>query len=101
MHIEHNDKGVTVINRHGVAIHFTFSEFWELCRYGNFIDVRSEVEEYIENCDNINGVNVDEILNNSKLMDDITNEVISVRLSYENGDTIWDAANRLVKRGDK
>ena len=97
---EHND-GVKITRNNGDVINLSYSELWEICRYGRFIDARSEVEEYLDDCDAIYGVKADAILCDMKLLDDITDEVISMRIGYESGDDIWEAASKLIERGSR
>lgn len=68
-------------------LELTCSEFWEIVRFGDFYDTKSEVKEYIEQLtDPIKGVTPKQFL---KRIDEIAEKVISSRLSEENGDQIY------------
>lgn len=54
--------------------------------------------EYLEDCEDIAGMNADEILANEKLIEDIADEVIDIRIGYESGDDIWNATEKNIWR---
>ena len=99
MEIKKHDNGWTFVNEKGETVNLTWYEFWEICRHGRMIDAISEVEEYIEDCEEIAGMNANEILSNKELIEEIADEVINIRIGYESGDDIWDVANRIIKNG--
>lgn len=97
--IEQNDNGLIEMTREsGDTVVLNFFEFWELCRYGRQIDTEGEVKEYLEQCDNINGVDPNKILNDNELLQTIADDVIDKRIGYESGDDIWDVAVSVLKQ---
>ena len=97
MDIKYDNSGVTLINNSTDVLNLNWAEFWEICRHGRMIDAISEVREYIENCNNIAGVNVDKILANEELIEQIADQVIDDRIGNESGDDIYNVAYAVVQ----
>lgn len=97
MKIKKDNKGVSFVNEAGAPTNLTWYEFWEICRYGRMVDTVGEVKEYLEDCEEIAGMNADEILANEKLIEDIADEVIDIRIGYESGDDIWNSTEKIIK----
>lgn len=97
MHIKYNNDGVKLINNNGNILNINWSEFWEICRQGRMIDAIGEVEEYLTMCDDINGVNANDILNDKKLIEEIADEMIDMRIGREIGADVWDATCKMIK----
>lgn len=90
-------SGMVLINGNGEFLNVSFMEFWEICKAGDRMNTKSEVEEYLSGCEEIGGYDADNVLDNSKLIDNIVEEVISQRINNENGDQIWEAAEKKIK----
>lgn len=101
MNINYDDKGVTFINKSGKTTNLDWYEFWKLCRYGRALDTISEVKNYLECCDEIAGVSVDEILSDEMLVAEIADSVIDAWIEHESGDDIWEVANYIIKNRRK
>ena len=97
MDIKYNNDGVTLINNSTDVLNLNWAEFWEICRHGRMIDAIGEVEEYLAMCDDINGVNADDILNDKKLIEEIADEMIDMRIEREIGADVWDATCKMIK----
>ena len=97
MDVKYDNSGVTLINNGANVLNLNWAEFWEICRHGRMIDTISEVREYIEECDEIAGVKVDKILANEELIEQIADQVIDDRISYESGDDIREVAYAVVQ----
>ena len=76
-------------------------EFWELCRYGNRIDTRREVKEWVEEYGDDEfkerwGIEVDELLEDEELLDSVVESVIQCRVGNESPDEIIEALEVLL-----
>ena len=99
MKIEKNiaGTGYVLTNNEGDSLNVAFSEFWDICRAGTEIDTKSEVEEYLSQCSDISGHDLDRIRAFPKLVDKITEQVIQDRINDETGDQIYDAAKKCIE----
>ena len=90
-------SGFVLSNNVGALLQVSFDEFWEICRYGNEIDTRSEVEEYLSQCPEIGGHDVDKLMDIPAFVDMVVEQVIQDRISNENGDQIYEAVSKCIK----
>lgn len=81
----------------GKMMQISFSEFWEICRFGNELDVTEEVKEYLSQTPSFNGVASEDIINNSELFEKIVDKVIDYRVGQENGDQIYNVICEYVQ----
>ena len=86
------------INVKKQAISLSPRDFWAISRIANFLDTKSEVEEYLNQLDSINGVSAKRLStpNRVKL---ITEKVQENRLSEESGDQIYYVLESLTEGG--
>lgn len=92
------DKGfVLLTNNSGSTMAVSVMEFWEICRVGSKIDTKGEVEEYLAQCPDIDGHDLDRIRAFPALVDAITERVIDDRIGEETGDQIYYAAEKCIK----
>lgn len=86
------------INAKNQTISLSPRDFWAISRIANFLDTKSEVEEYLNQLDSINGVSAKRLStpNRVKL---ITEKVQKSRLSEESGDQIYYVIESLTKGG--
>ncbi len=69
-------NGFTLTNHAGETLDITFMEFWGICRAGRHLDTKGEVEEYLAQCPDIDGHDLDRIRAFPALVDLITERVI-------------------------
>lgn len=98
MKIEKNENGngFVLTNHSGQTLNVDFLEFWDICRAGTQIDTRSEVKEYLAQCPDIDGHDLDRVRAFPILIDKITEQVIQDRINDESGDQIYDAATKCI-----
>lgn len=99
MKIEKNGEGTGFVltNNEGDSLNVAWSEFWDIVRAGTEIETKSEVEEYLAQCPDISGHDLDRIRAFPKLVDRITEQVIQDRINDETGDQIYYAAEKCIK----
>lgn len=98
MKIEKNENGngFVLTNHLGQTLNVDFMEFWDICRTGTKIGTQSEVEEYLAQCPDIDGHDLDRVRAFPILIDKITEQVIKDRINDESGDQIYDAASECI-----
>ena len=74
-------------------------EFWEICRVGERVDTRREVEEYLGDCETISGMRSDLIRGSQAFLDEVVDKVIEKRVGNENGDQIYAAILECMEYG--
>lgn len=89
-------NGYVLTNNLGESLKVNFMEFWDICRAGTQIGTRSEVKEYLEQCPDINGHDLDRVRAFPVLIDKITEQVIKDRINDETGDQIYDATTKCI-----
>lgn len=95
-----NKEGMVLLTRDGgESLKISIPEFWEICRIGQRMDVRDEVENYLGNGGDFVGIDANVIRENAEFMDEVVEQVIDNRLSNENGDQIYEAICYCVKYG--
>lgn len=92
-----NGNGFVLTNQVGKTLEISFSEFWDICRVGKEIDTRDEVKNYLSQCPDINGHDLDRVRAFPELIDKITEQVIQDRINDESGDQIYDAAMKCIQ----
>jgi len=99
MKIEKNSDrtGFVLTNSEGASLNVSFMEFWDICRAGTEIDTKNEVEEFLAQCPDISGYDLDRIRAFPKLVDAITEQTIQDRINDESGDQIYYAAEKCIK----
>ncbi|MBQ8248102.1 MAG: hypothetical protein IJZ42_13320 [Lachnospiraceae bacterium] len=98
MKIEKNldGSGFILTNQAGESLNVSFAEFWDICRTGREIDTKSEVKDYLVECPDIGGHDLDRIRAFPALVDAITDQVIDDRIGDEYGDQIYNAAAKCI-----
>ena len=91
-----NGNGYVLTNKLGNVLNVSFSEFWEICREGSRIDTKHEVQEYLSQCPDINGHDLDRIRAFPELVEKIMEQVIQDRINDETGDQIYYAAEKCI-----
>lgn len=91
-------SGYVLTSETGSSMAIPHHEFWDICRAGLEIDTKSEVEEYLSQCPDIDGHDLDRIRAFPALVDKITERVIQERIDNENGDQIYEAAKWCIKQ---
>ena len=76
------------------------AEFWELARIADRIDARGEIEQYLEDCEEIEGVDPEKMLASEAFLEEAVERLISDRTDNETGDQIWDALGYCVLYGE-
>lgn len=99
MRIEHAEdgNGMILTNSKGERMQVSFMEFWEICKFGDRMDTKDEVINYLDDCGTIDGIDSNKILEHSDLINDIVEEVINKRIDNENGGQVYDAIKEKVK----
>lgn len=97
--VEKTENGFR-ITQNELVMDLTGSQFWEIVQFGDYFDVMQEVENYLDELENsdtdfINGVSVKEF---RKITKTITEQVISDRVSEENGDQIYFVLEALANK---
>lgn len=97
--VEKTENGFR-ISKNELVMDLTGSQFWEIIRFGEHFDVLCEVENYLDELENsetcfVNGVSVKEF---RKITKTITEEVISDRISEENGNQIYFVLEALANK---
>lgn len=99
MKIEKNSEGngFVLTNSAGDSLNVSFLDFWDIVRAGTEIDTKNEVIEYLSQCSDISGHDLDRIRAFPRLVDKITEQVIEDRINDESGDQIYYAAEKCIK----
>lgn len=99
MKIEKNSDGTGYVltNSAGESLNVVFSEFWDICRAGKEIETKSEIENFLAQCPDISGHDLDRIRAFPMLVDKITKQVIQDRINDESGDQVYYAAEKCIK----
>lgn len=97
--ILHREGMVLLSSSSGETLKVTIPEFWEICRIGQRLDVRDEIENYLDNGGDFEGIAADTVRANAAFMDEVVEQVISDRTKDESGDQIYEAICYCVKYG--
>ena len=84
----------------GQSFKVSSADFWELARIADRIDARREIEEYLEDCEEIEGIDPEKMLASEVFLDEAVEQLISDRIGNETGGQIWDVLCYCVQHGE-
>ena len=87
---------VALTNAAGETMNVSVMEFWEICRFGDRLDALQEVEDYLSDTVDVDGVDADYIKNDPVLMNEVVERLMEARLNRESGAQVYDALESCV-----
>lgn len=84
----------------GQSFKISAGDFWETCRIGAQIDARSEIEEYLDEIEEVDGVAGEAILGSEGFCKDVIEQLITARYSKESFGDIDDAIRHCLETSE-
>lgn len=95
-----NKEGMVLLSRSsGETLRVSIMEFWQICQAGARLDVKQEIDEYLSDNGECEGVDADVIRDNVAFLDEVVDQVLDIRASKENSGQIHDAISYCLKHG--
>ena len=95
IHLLEDSSGFLVTNLSGDSIHLSMLEFGNLVKFGEKLDIRNEVENYLSDIDLIGSIPTHLITNSEEALDMLTENIRSHRIDAEKTNQIYWAANEI------